>query len=165
MWDWYTPKSFSEIASILGLVVSILGFGFTIFNVRRSRTAAVNAETAADQARESIRSYQTVSELAEAVRAMEEIKRLQRARQWPLLPDRYEQLRKLLISIKSTNTKLSDRDLETIQGAITHAHSIERQIEKALETGDHKSDVSKLNSTLSRQSDKLFDLLVGMTRG
>lgn len=157
--------------TISSLIIAILGFSATIYQAKKSRDAAKNAEessaaakTASEGAKQEIRKHQIVADLSEAVRLMEEIKRLHRTRRWYLLPDRYEDLRKLLISIKKTNVNLTEKDDKAIQGTIVRINTIERQIDRTLAGGADTHDVEKLNATISRQSEKIYGLLVQAIR-
>jgi hypothetical protein len=99
-------KQLGDLASIIGVFISIIGFIVTIFNVLRSKSAAKQAEQAALKIREDIKRIDIVAEISAAKGAIDEIKRLQRQEAWEILPDRYSALRTLLISIKSSNPDL-----------------------------------------------------------
>ena len=60
-----------DIASIFGLLVALIGFAVTIWNVRASRAAALRAEEATNQARSAIRFFDVVAEISNATPAME----------------------------------------------------------------------------------------------
>src|SRR3954465_4550308 len=98
--QWIVDNHIGDLASIAGVVISVIGFVATLVNVARSRSAAVRAEQAANAARRMIRSYEGVAELSATVTLMDEIKRLHRAQQLGMLPDRYATLRKALIGIR-----------------------------------------------------------------
>src|SRR5437870_7382870 len=63
--DWFKAH-YGNIASVLGLVVSLLGFSFTLWQVRKSRTAAERAQ---------VRKSRTAAERAQAI-AREAIERV-----------------------------------------------------------------------------------------
>jgi divalent metal cation (Fe/Co/Zn/Cd) transporter len=71
---WIGQSGAGDIASILGLLVALIGFAITIWNVRASRAAAIRAEEAANQARRAIRFFDAVAEISTAIAAMEEVK-------------------------------------------------------------------------------------------
>jgi hypothetical protein len=59
--------------SVLSLLITLIGFAITIFNVVRSRTAAEEAERAVANVREDILRIDMVAEFAAAIAAMDEI--------------------------------------------------------------------------------------------
>jgi hypothetical protein len=75
------------------------------------------------------------------------------------LPERYAAIRKQLIILKASGVKLSDVQLAVIQSAVANLSSMEDHIEKALA---NKSifPVAKFNSLISRDIDKLVDVLM-----
>jgi hypothetical protein len=145
--------------SVLGLVVTLIGFAITIFNVVRSRTAAEEAERAVAKVREDILRIDTVAEFSAAIAAMDEIKRLQREGAWSVLPDRYADLRKSLISIKSANKDLPAHYMTAIQSSIQHFRGIETIIEKSLAAKKIPSNATRLNTIMSEQVDELHGIL------
>ncbi len=76
--QWIAENHVGDLASLAGVAISIVGFVVTVWNVRRSESAAERAEAAANEARRAMRIYQTVSDLASAIAIMEEVMRLHR---------------------------------------------------------------------------------------
>ena len=149
-----------SIASLVGLVITVVGFFITIWNVRKSRTAAQQAREASLKVREDIRKIDTVSDLSSAISIMHEIKRLHRANEWIILPDRYSTLKKLLISIKVANPDLSETKKKSIQATIQQMTNIDKQIEKVVDGQEADVDVPKLNAIITKQVDRLEEVLI-----
>lgn len=149
-----------DFASIIGVLISLIGFGVTIYNVVRSKTAAEKAEHAAQKTREDINRINVVMEFASAISAMEEIKRLQRREAWELLPERYSSLRTLLISIKTAAAGLTNSQKSSIQSSIQHLTNLESQVEQKLAKGADSLNAPDLNLVLSKQLNKLNELMV-----
>ncbi len=143
------------------MVVTIIGFVVTIINVIKSKNAATLAEETVRSVREDLRLYQTVNGFASALVTMDEIKRLHRQKEWVLLPDRYNNLRKSLISIRCENPILSENDQKEIQAAIMQFSGLEKLIDEYL-SSEKKSeiDIPKINSRVSKQIDRIQELLV-----
>jgi hypothetical protein len=112
-------EHWGDIASLLGLVATIIGFAFTLWNVIKSKTAAQSAKDAVDELKERIRSLNTIADLTQAVAIMEEIKRLQRARQWRVVLDRYTILRKCIIQTSIQHPQLLPERKAMLTGAIS----------------------------------------------
>lgn len=148
-------------ASIIGLCVTFIGFAITIVDVKKSKNAATLAEAAVKKVREDLRIYQTVDGFSSALVTMDEIKRLHRQKEWALLPDRYNGLRKSLISIRCENPILSEDDQKEIQAAIVQFSALEKLIDKHLSSnGESGVDVPVINSRVSSQIDRIQELLV-----
>jgi hypothetical protein len=154
-----------DFASILGLVVSVCGFYFTLLAVKRSRAAAEFAKEATLKVREDIRRYDVVADLTSALNIMSEVKRLHRRKAWEVLPDRYSALRGALISIRSSSPELSEAHQAALQGAMQHFTSIEKQVEGYLSANAPQIDIVRLNTTVSRQIDNLQEILVNVRNG
>lgn len=148
-----------DYAGILGLFISLIGFFVTIRTSLNAKAAAVQASSAVSNMREDLRKGETVSDFSTALAIMDEIKRMHRSGTLHSLPDRYSQLRRFLVSIRSSNPLLNDIDQQTIQSAITQFSSIERSVEKAIEEQGGIS-AARMNALVSKQSEALQELLV-----
>jgi len=158
--EWIDETRAGDIASLLGLLVALIGFAVTIWNVRASRAAALRAEEAANQARHAIRFFDVVAEISTAIAAMEEIRRLHRDAAWPILPDRYSMLRKSLISIGRSGVALSDDQQTLLQAAIKFLADIERRVDGALEQGQSPERFARWNQATSEHIMELHGLLM-----
>jgi hypothetical protein len=157
---WIEQSRAGDIASVLGLLVALVGFAITIWNVRASKAAAIRAEKAANQARRAIRFFDVVAEISTAIAAMEEIRRLHRDAAWPILPDRYNVLRKSLISIRRSGIDLSEEQQTLLQAAIKFLADIERRVDGALEQGQPPERFARWNQATSTHIMELHGLLM-----
>ncbi len=148
-----------DIASIAGLLVSLLGFWITISVARRSKSAAEAAKDAAVKARDAIIHSHTITHFSTAIAKLEEIKLLQRESRWRMLPDRYPIVRQMLITIRQGNQGMPQNDHATIMGTIQHLADFERVVDIFLETGNDEPSPAHLNTILSGQIDKLNEIL------
>ncbi len=148
-----------NIASILGVIISLIGFFLTIQNVLKSKTAAQAAEEAVQRVREDIQRINAVTELSEAISTMGEIKRLHREKAWNTLPDRYSDLRAALVNIRTVSQDLSTQHKSHLQNAIVHFSEMEKQVETALTRKKQESlNVPKFNEIVSKQMDNLREI-------
>jgi hypothetical protein len=157
---WIDETRAGDIASILGLLVALIGFAVTIWNVRASKAAALRAEQAANEARRAIRFFDVIAEISTAIAAMEEIRRLHRDAAWPILPDRYIALRKSLFSIRRSGLDLSDDQQVLLQAAIKFLADIERRVDSALEQGQPPDRVARWNQAASTHIMELHAFLM-----
>jgi hypothetical protein len=94
-------KHWGDLASVVGLAVSVFGFVYAISMARQARVAAEQARDAAQAARDRIFSLNTISELIAARMALSEIIRFQRLNvwniSWDIVLERYESARISLV--------------------------------------------------------------------
>ena len=152
--------SLGDIASILGLLITIIGFIITFIKVRQSKNAAELAQEISLKLRDDLQRTDTVIEFSSAITSMDEIKRLHRKGAWEILPERYTALRKSLITIKSNNDNLSNEQMQKIQSAIQNLKSIEEQVDTAIIRKKEPENVDKLNKIIALQTDKLTEVLI-----
>lgn len=160
---WIIENHVGDLASLAGVVIAIVGFLVTLWNVRRSKSAAERAESAASEARSAIRSYQTVSDLSAAIAIMEEIRRLHRIGQIDLILDRYGTLRKALVGVRQLAPALSEVMDTEIQAAITMLAAMEDVFERASAEGS-SPDFPALNRLLSGHIDRPHAVLLEVTQ-
>jgi hypothetical protein len=149
-------------ASILGLLVSIVGFGVTIFQVIRSRKAATAAAQAAAEARNALIMFEAVADFSSVIAAMEELRRLHRAGAWPILPDRYSTLRQRLVEVRAAGKPLSEANQVRLQTAIQHLSMMEKHVEKYLAEASTVPNKAKFNELISNQIDGLTEVLTSL---
>ncbi len=157
--DWIVQHQLGDLASVIGLAVGLVGFGFTIFLVLRSSSAAQAAREAADNARDAAIRTAGIVDFSAIIATMTEIKQHHRSGAWPVLPDKYSSVRGDLVAIKTSHPNLAEKDRTTIQGAIGHFSGFERTVEKALADAGDPPKVPRLNAVVSAEIDKLIEIL------
>ena len=160
--DWWA-KYFGHMASVLGLVVSVVGFVWTIRIAKESKSAAERAEEAADEARQSIQKFDAIVEVSQAVTVLTEIMDLHRKGDWPALPSRYTKLRGMLVSVRNSSSTVTDAQRARLAGVLQQVIAIDQKIEACLHS--KKNDVGpprpmSLMAVLKSQLDHLNDTLV-----
>jgi hypothetical protein len=146
-------------ADVAGFTITITGFAATLWNVSRSKKAAIKAQEAAQAARDSIRRSDAIGDFSTAIAVLEDIKRAHRDKGLSAgLPERYATIRKQLIVLRASSNDLSDEHRVAIQDAIANLGTMEAKIDKAL-ANKGELPVARLNTVLSRDIDKLVDIL------
>lgn len=158
--SWFVANHVGDWASVFGVLIAIVGFVITIRNVARSRKSADRAETAATKAAESIRHIDAVQNLSRAVSTIEEIQRLNRAKEWKVLLDRHLSFRSILIEVKGAASNLASNQKAIIQAGIVHSTRISNKIEVALSKNSDPENIPLMNRVLSKQMEKLQAILV-----
>ena len=157
--EWMLDQKVSNGINVVAFIVTILGFGFTLWGVWRSARAADAAKSAAEAARSRLVRTDAVAQFAAAIGSLDELKRLQREKAWSILLDRYSSLKQSLIAVRAADSALSSQHRASIQGTIQHLSNMERKVEDALPTGAVTLDVAQLNRVLSKQIETLTEVL------
>lgn len=153
-----------DFVSIVGFVITLIGFGVTIYNLRKTRTASELATIAVTNIRKDLKKVDTVAHLSSILTEMEEIKRLHRTENNEQLPEKYSKLRASLIFIKNDNNALAEEDYKILQSAIVQLRAFEKNLDNALyankDTRVSQINISKLNVLTSNHIDKLQEVLI-----
>lgn len=156
---WIVANHYGDLASVVAVAISIIGFFFTLLGVFKTKSAAERAETAASELRDSFKLFDAISECSSAISAMEEIKRLQRAAAWSSLTDRYSHVKRQLIAIKAAKPGLTDQQEIELQSAIQMLTDLETAFEKSIRAPE-TLNVPKLNIMINSRVDALTEMLV-----
>lgn len=156
--EWLRTSGTVDVVGVAGFMLTLGGFGLTLWKVSQSKAAAEDAKTAANEARAEVFRIESFIDLTAAITALEAIKTLHREGAWTILADRYSGARKLLIGVRSRTANLSPEQSAVISNCIATFSSLELQLDKS------KNDYSKINigtanSKLSSDIDSLVALL------
>lgn len=156
-WSW--EISFGDFASILGVLLALIGLHQTRRAARKSAASAEAAKVAAERARDSVKNITAIADASAAITGLEEVRTLHRLRQWTYLPDRYSRVKGSLFSLRDASPNVSDDAKETIQGTIVQISRMENLIERAISRTGNNIDSARLNRILSKEIDNLNELL------
>ena len=148
-------------ASIVGVLVAVVGFLFTLIGLHKAKSASTLAAEEVHEVRRDIARLKSVAELSTAIAAMDELKRLHRDKALSLLPDRYSAIRRLLITIRRRNNVLSDEHMTSLQSAIVNLKIMEDKTETLIGGPSHldTKTMARFNKTISTQIDELVIIL------
>jgi hypothetical protein len=156
---WMTHNHLGDVASIAGVLISIIGFLVTLIQLTRSRRAAEAAKIAAVTTRQSLAYIGAISDFASAIEILEEIKRYHRSGMIQPLPDRYMALRKILVTARAGHGDmpgLTTDQLTIIQSALLNLSKAEELIDRTLSSKQPDAvDFPRLNRILSKDIDQL----------
>jgi hypothetical protein len=160
--QFITDSHIGDIASILGVLLAIVGFSITFNQAKNAKTAAQQAKEEVQKLRQTLTQVNTIADLTAAMGAMEELKRLNRTKtSWHMLPDRYSAIRGMLNTIRSANPDFSGKHKLILQGATQQLSIIEEQVDYALASeATNTLDPAEFNRVISEQMDKLNEVLI-----
>ena len=155
----FPVEAVGAYASIGSIVIALLGFSLTLFNVRKGRTAAQRAETAAKDAVGRLKLYDSVSGFSTAISILEEIKRLHRKDAWEVVIDRYAALKGILVEVRASNANLTQKQSTVVQKVITDLSTMENAVETEMARGGTPQEVPRFNEMLSKDIEKIQAVL------
>jgi hypothetical protein len=153
-------NSWGNFASVAGLLVSVLGFWFTIWGVLRAKRAAEQAADAARQAKAKILKQGSLLNFSAAISVMDEIIRLQRKKDWDSALGRHSELRRILVELKEGSDGLTTEQKTAIQGSVEQFKIIENQIERHFSSGKPEPDIAKINRIVGAQITKVQEIAI-----
>lgn len=149
-----------NIASVLGLLVSIVGLGFSVWAVYAARGAKLAAESAAESVRARLSLFGILESLSLALAQMQELKLLQRTQDWAQVLSRYANLRVSLARICAGPVALDEREQSILSDARSALAANENRVDRALLSGKQPADPAKLNEIVSSHIDACVTVLV-----
>ena len=132
------PLTFElEAVSLLGLLASLVGFGFAVWQIMKTRNAAEQATVAAIAARQAVLQVNSISFLIQARVIIDELKSLHRNR--PLDPQtlgqiaqKYAQIQSLLADVEAN---LPEELWGTFDYSVDELTDMEESIDIAISSG------------------------------
>lgn len=156
--------TFSDWTGIIGILVSLLGFGVALAQIRKTKTAAESANTSAGLARNEIRRLDTLLEFASVSKSMEDIQNAFREERFDAIPLLLHGARKSLISAMKGRPTMSDEDRAKIDQTLEFLTDLEGNISKSKReqiVGKHL----KITKALVQHSNAVTALLAEVKMG
>lgn len=148
-----------DLASLVGLLVALVGFALTIWAAWRAKSAAEMAAAAARRVRDQILIFQSTSDLAGAISKLESLKSMHRAGDWASMPERYSGLSADLAMIRDRSTLLDDAERAMIQKAIFMLAQLEHELDVGGVEEPDRKQVAIRNLLISQRLDELRGIL------
>jgi len=137
-----------SIASLMGVVVSLVGLGFAILQIRKLRGETRAAREASEATRRAIGRELASTELTRLGERIDTLKELHRSRDRGRCLTGYPEIRDLLLEIRRRHPGLSDRERANVLRAIVQISEMETSLE-ALEGEITSEIVSDFNAKLT----------------
>ncbi len=141
-----------DIASIIGLLVAVIGFLITIYNVRKSRSAAQEASDRARGIGKTVFVIDKLSEIERYLNLAEDIKEMNLQGQAPLRL--YINIRQSLYDFRASMHDMNNDHKAAIQSFITTLTKCENKISSDRSKGTD-TDFVKINKQISENIDSM----------
>ena len=164
MIDFLVKYQIFGFSSIIGLIVALLGFYITIKNVVRTRKTAKKTQEIVREVTKDISRIETVSELSATLKSMDEIKNMFLKKDIRSLPERCNEMRKNLISIREAYRGFTPEQSAVIQGAITYLNRMESGCILMKEKNEEPKNISLFNKNFNKCTDELHVVLINLKK-
>ena len=160
---WFT--SWGDVASVLGIAVSLAGLGWAIWEARGARTASMAAEIAAKDARNQMARHLQTVDLQRAIALMEHIKNLHDDNRWDVAREHYQELRAMLsdVIVRCSEEQTDVRQKLTTSRAVVR--SVEGLVRERGSRAISDSERSRVNQELNNIQSVLEELASYMAFG
>lgn len=157
----YFLDNWGSIASVAGVVVSLLGLWAALVAVKRAgkaRESADAAQKATVETRAAMTRVLTVVDLQRAIALIQRLKDLHRDSKWQASLEHYQPLRAMLADIDSRLPTLSAELRSDIRIAIPQIVVIENNVDEAVRGSIQPSGLSSFNEVLNEIQVNLVNL-------
>lgn len=127
-WETFASE-YGNIASVIGTIFTLIGFTLTLWQIRKARSAAEQAQKMAKEALDRVSARLFVGQVSTGVRFSNELTNACRIEQWERAIDRCEQLR-LLLSTLVEDANLTIDESNYMVTAIDDLSLILRRLEE-----------------------------------
>ena len=136
-----------SIASIVGLLVALLGLGFALLQLSRLRGETRAARDAAEETRRLLRRDLAGTDLTRLSERIQGLMEMHRSGDRGRALDRYPEIQRLLIEIRRQHPNLAEEHRDRIQEAIATLRDMQSELER-LEGAIPQPAIANFNSAL-----------------
>ena len=154
-----------NLASVIGVVVSVAGLAWAVIEARRARSAAQAAEQATLETKDNIAHHLLVIDLERAIGLIQRLKSLHRDGRWEVALEQYQVLRAMISAI-ARQCPASETELrERLSKATVSISEMELQVEAWVVYRSQPIDIVELNQELNDIQSDLEDMSNTMELG
>lgn len=132
--------------AVLSLPITLVGFGATIWQLRKTRSAASAAQQEALRIQSSLERYEAVNELSRAITALKHTRNLVQQETWVHVPDSYETVRASLEALKDEG--LDDEIIKRMDSACKYIQNLAARIERGIHSSNIQINTPKALSVM-----------------
>ncbi|MBO9526385.1 MAG: hypothetical protein J7517_09695 [Sphingobium yanoikuyae] len=143
---------------VAGFAVSLIGFCVTIYQLRKTRSAADAAKQEAIRIEKTLLKYELANETVKGMAALDTARKYVRSDLWMHVTDSYETVRNALLALKSEFEELTENQNQQIDNACNYIQNTCARIERGIHNNGPKVDKAKLISVMAEHAILLSDL-------
>jgi exonuclease VII small subunit len=161
----FLASDWGSWASAIGVIVSLVGFGWAVREARGARSASQAAQKAAKEAAEHIVRHLQAVDLERAIGLIQRIKLLHDTDRWQAAMEQYQSLRMMLSDIIARCPENQTEFREKLAIARTIVRDLENFVGERINQPIVGHDRSRLNQTLNDIQSDLEELASSMGFG
>lgn len=161
--QWVIDNQINDRSVVLGLAVSLIGFGITIWQVRQAKTVAKAARDAAEEAKNKFIKTIAITDLSKAVQEITQVKKHFKKNSWEEMANSCEYLVSVIASVKTGNSCLEQKDLDLLKKAEGIFSDLEMELIEAV-SKKREPDVVRLMQKAKNPAVELQVLLEKIKR-
>ncbi|MDE2844771.1 MAG: hypothetical protein OXN21_15540, partial [Chloroflexota bacterium] len=161
----FLSTSWGDLASMVGIVVSLVGLGWAIMEAKGARSASEAAKTAATETRDQIARHLQAVDLQRAIGLIERIKTLHDNSRWEASREHYQNLRAMLSDVIARSPESQSDARASLATARTIVREIENLVRRRSGQGITERDRSRMNQSLNDIQSELEELASNMGFG
>ena len=150
--------TWGDIATVVGIIVSLGGLAWAIKEARGARSASEAAEAAASETRDRIAHHLQAVDLERAIGLIERIKTLHDNDRWEASREHYQTLRAMLSDVIARCPEDQSNVREKLANARTAIGFIENFVRRRINRDISEHDRSRLNESLNDIQSDLEEL-------
>ena len=153
---WST--AWGDVATVVGIIVSLGGLGWAIKEARGARSASQAAETAASETRDQIQRHLQTVDLQRAIGLIERIKTLHDNDRWEAAREHYQALRAMLSDVIVRCPESQGEVRDRLSAARTIVRDTENFVRERVGETIEDQDRARLNQSLNDIQSDLEEL-------
>lgn len=131
------------LVGIMGIALSLIGFGLTGWQLWRTANATKAAAEAVANIKSRVATYDAVFEISRATSALRETEKYLRKQSWSEAVDSYAVFRHAVVRLSELPSAISNDGRENLKKMLRGATSLSDKLERSVLLGNDPSDVAK----------------------
>jgi hypothetical protein len=150
---------------LIGLIVTLIGFGVTIVQLRRTKKVAEAIKSEAERIKLSLNTYDLAHGASRAQYALGTTRRHIRNGMWEDATETFEDFRRGLVALKANGAPLTDKQGSDIDAASKYILKLCLRIEQGAQRGNISIDVAKTLSIIRSHADLIDEISTAIHKG
>lgn len=159
-----TWQGFLNFIAVAGFVLTVAGFGFTIWTVLQTKKVAIAARNAVIDLQRSFSKLDTIATLSSVIFNIRQIQDLQRQGSWERVPSLYTDVRMSLAQVQADTSALNVLQKNYVLKAVGDFGRIEENIESTLNQEQVPNNMPQINQTITGHAEEFTKILTDLKR-
>lgn len=149
---------------LVGLLVSVVGFGITLYQLKQTKSAAVAAQQESERIKGVLRQYDAAQEAARAQYALTTARKHFERGNWPDGAESYEHFRRGLLSLKRNMDWDMGELSELIDAAGAYVEKLCERVDRDVQRGNTTISYAKTAAVMRQHDQLISDITIALER-